>query len=194
MSYCGTFSTLDLIPLDLIPLDLILEVISFISYSIRSYSNLPIRSYIIRSFPVSLPEVETGIRSDDGSQRGKLASCNENSSEHSFRYTADRESQEKEPYRRLDIGPWLAVIQKYSWGSLDLSPDSHRKPQFENVSNINWMSQIGGGARLAWKKPIMTDLVRYGINSDHHTTRKSLKERTVSFWFDWVNKALGSIC
>ena len=45
MSYCGTFSTLDLIPLDLIPLDLILEVISFRSYSIRSYSNLPIRSY-----------------------------------------------------------------------------------------------------------------------------------------------------
>ena len=60
MSYCGTFHTLDLIPLDLIPLDLIplalipldliLEVISFRSYSIRSYSNLPIRSYSIRSY------------------------------------------------------------------------------------------------------------------------------------------------
>ena len=50
MSYCGTFSTLDLTPLDLILLDLILEVISFRSYSIRSYSNLPIRSYSIRSY------------------------------------------------------------------------------------------------------------------------------------------------
>ena len=37
-------------PLDLIPLDLILEVISFRSYSIGSYSKLPIRSYSIRSY------------------------------------------------------------------------------------------------------------------------------------------------
>ena len=35
---------LGLIPVDVIPLDFILEVISFISYSIRYYSNLPIRS------------------------------------------------------------------------------------------------------------------------------------------------------
>ena len=61
MSYCGTFSTLDLIPLDLIPLDLILEVISFISFTIRSYSNLPIRSYSFRSNSC-LPEESRGDR------------------------------------------------------------------------------------------------------------------------------------
>ena len=53
MSYCGTFNTLDLIPLDIIRFHLILQVISFRSYSretgIRSNRQIGIRSNGIRS-------------------------------------------------------------------------------------------------------------------------------------------------